>query len=348
LWIGNVSGATFQLWFSDTADIETWGATSFFNFGGIIQGLVPTQNALTIHTSDGIFTLFPTGNASLPYSPQRATFRAGIDGRSIIALPDDLQLMILEDGVYEWRGGSTLSKVSGALDGGYWPKLERTRLKKAFAEWFPRENEIWFFVPFTGDGAAQTNMDEIIVYNYQKRTTINGRDVGTWHGPYSGFERNCAALIDEKVHAGNFAGFLFDHDTNDMSDDGANISASFTTGAPAPIGPDVRVRWLNARHFFDATGDYEMDVFQESVEIVGTQEKLDLNGVGFILDVDLLDVTNLRGVEQQSMDLPLQDYAPECSLRYELGVAGQEFTIRRALMRHKPLGRFTKPKPVDV
>jgi hypothetical protein len=81
LWIGNVNGATYQLWYSDTADIETWGATSFFNFGGIITGLVPTQNALTVHTTDGIYTLYPTGNATLPYTPQKATERAGLSGQ---------------------------------------------------------------------------------------------------------------------------------------------------------------------------------------------------------------------------------------------------------------------------
>ena len=347
LWIGNVDGATNQVWFSDTAAIETWGATSFFNFGGIVQGLVPTQNGLTVHTSDGIITLYPTGNATAPYNPQRATFRAGIDGRSIIALPDDLQVMILKDGVYEWRGGSTLDKVSGALDGGYWPRLDSSRLFKSFAVRFPRENEIWFFLPFKGDNASQTKMNNIIVYNYEKRTEINGRNVGTWHGPYSGFDRNCAALIDEKVHAGGFAGFLFDHDTDDKSDDGVNIAATFTTGAPAPLGADVKVRWLNQRTYFDATGVYEMDVFQEDADITGTSERLSLDGVGFTLDVDLLG-TELRGVSQQSMDLNLQDYSPQCSLRYELGVAGQEFTIRRSIIRYKPLGRFTKPKPVDV
>ena len=347
LWIGNVNGATFQLWYSDTADIETWGATSFFKFGGIIQGLVPTQNALTIHTSDGIYTLYPTGNASLPYAPQRATFRAGIDGRCIIALPDDMQVMVLEDGVYEWRGGSVLDKVSGALDGGYWPLLRGARLKKCFAGRFPRENEIWFALPYIANESSQTNMNHIMVYNYAKRMELNGKNVGTWHGPYSGFERNCFALIDQKPHLGDFGGLLMDHDTTDKSDDGTPISASFTTGAPAPFGADVKVRWLNARHYFTATGAYKMDVFQEASDIIGTSKKLDLDGVGFTLDVDLLDVTDLRGVEQLSQDLELQDYSPQCSLRYQLGVAGQEFTIRRAFLRHKPLGRFTKPKPVD-
>jgi hypothetical protein len=347
LWIGNVNGATYQLWYSDTADIETWGATSFFNFGGIITGLVPTQNALTVHTTDGIYTLYPTGNATLPYTPQKATERAGLSGRAIIALPDDMQVMVLIDGIYEWRGGSTLEKVSDALDGGYWPKLDISRLHKSFAVRFPRENEIWFFLPFKGENVSQTKMNNVMVYNYRKRVEIHGRNVGSWHGPYSGWERNCAALIDNKVHAGDFGGLLFDHDSTNKSDAGANISATFTTGAPAPLGADVRVRWSTSRHFYDGKSDYAMDVFQEGTDINGTSEELNLDGAGFTLDVDFLDITDLRGVEQQAQDLRLQDYSSECSLRYVLGIAGKDFTIRRAIMRYKPLGRFTKPKPVD-
>ena len=112
LWIGNVNGATGQLWYSDIADIETWAVTSFFNFGGIIRGLVPTQNALTVHTTDGIYTLSPTGNSVNPFIPNQRTGSnqdrplAAADGRSIVALPNDVQLMVPDDGIYEWTGGA--------------------------------------------------------------------------------------------------------------------------------------------------------------------------------------------------------------------------------------------------
>tara|TARA_R110000787_G_scaffold14525_2_gene44789 strand:+ start:1468 stop:3000 length:1533 start_codon:yes stop_codon:yes gene_type:complete len=348
LWIGNVDGATSQLWYSDTADIETWGGTSFFNFGGYITGLQATQNALTVHTSDGIYTLYPTGNATIPYNPQKETERAGIDGRSIATLPDDLQVMVLSDGIYEWRGGATLEKVSNALDGGYWPLLDLDRLHKAHAVRFPKESEIWFFLPFKGENSSQAAMNNIMVYNYRKRTTVNGRDVGTWHGPYDGFERNCSALINNKVHAGDFGGQLLDHDDNDNSDQGVAIAATFTTGAPAPLGADVKVRWLNGRYFYDGEGNYEIDVFQEGTDVEGTAEKLDMIGEGFILDVSLLDITELRGIDQLVQDLGLQGYTPECSVRFSHGVNNQPFTIRRCVLRYKPLGRFTKPKPVDL
>jgi len=133
LWIGNVNGATGQLWYSDIADIETWGATSFFNFGGIIRGLVPTQSALTVHTTDGIYTLQRTGNAINPYIPTQRTGSnqaaplAAVGGRSIVAVPDDVQLMVLEDGIYEWDGGNAIVKISGALDDGYWDNINTAR-----------------------------------------------------------------------------------------------------------------------------------------------------------------------------------------------------------------------------
>ena len=348
LWLGNHSGGTNRLSFSDTADIETWGATNYLNFGGIVTGVLPTQNALTVHTTNGIYNLYPTGNATLPYQAQKITENAGLDGRAIVALPDDLQVMVLKDGVYEWRGGSTLEKVSDALDEGYWPLLDISRLFKSFAVRFPRENEVWFFLPFRGENASQTPMNNVMVYNYRKRTEINGRNVGVWHGPYAGWTRACAALIDNKVHAGSLAGFLFDHDASTKADAGASIAATFTTGAPAPLGADVRVRWLTARHFFDGVGGYEIDVFQEGDQIEGSLERLPMDGPGFTLDVDYLDIGYLRGVEQLSADLPLFGYGPECSLRYSHGIAGQDFTIRRAIMRYKPLGRFTKPQPVDI
>ena len=333
LWIGNVNNATNQVWYSDTADIETWGGTSFFNFGGIVTGLQATQNALTVHTTDGIYTLIPTGNASLPYSAQQRTKEAGIDGRSIVALPGDAQLMVRSDGVYQWDGGANLRKISGPLDGGYWPNLTAARLKQSFGLYFPRENEVWFFVPY---GTSQTNMNHVMVYNILRNR---------WHGPYKGWERNCAALVGGVPHAADFDGRLWDHDQGD-DDNGTAIVSLVETAATAPLGPDVRVRFLNARHYYDAKGKYPVSVSQVSTDLVGTAAQFDLTGVGFTLDVDLLDSdTPLSEVRQQSQDTPLTGYAPHCSLRYSMAVADQSFTLRKTLMRYRGLGRFTKDNP---
>lgn len=346
LWIGNVNGATNQLWYSDTADIETWGATSFFNFGGVITGLKATQNALTVHTTDGIYTLIPTGNATNPYHPQRRTQNASVSGRSIVSLPDDTQLMVRDDGIYEWSGGAELRKVSLALDGGYWPDLNTSRLKHSFAVRFPRENEIWFFLP---KGSAQTEMNEIMVYNYRRRTVINRENVGLLYGPYDGRNLNCAALIDNKPHAGDYDGNLWDYDDASNDDNGTSITSYAETGAPAPLGADVKVRWLNARHYYNAQGSYVLNVLQKGAEFTGSDEDIDLDGTGFVLDSpNNLDNDQLREIEQLSQDLPLQDYAPQSSLRYSMNAVGQTWNVRRTMLRYKPLGRYNKPKPVDA
>jgi hypothetical protein len=268
LWIGNVNGATYQLWYSDTADIATWGATSYFNFGGVITGLVPAYNALIVHTTDGIYTLSPTGNATTPYHPDHRTEQAGIDGRSCISLPDDSQLMLTREGVYVWTGGGELEKVSYALDGRYWDGLNADRLFKAFAVRVPKRGCVWFFLPY---GATQTEMNSVMIYNYERRTEINGRNVGTWYGPYNGWERNAAALINDQPHAVDFDGYLWDHDADEYSDGGAAITQFAETGAPAPYGSHVSVAWAFARHYYNATGDYDLDVTQLGAEIVGVQ-----------------------------------------------------------------------------
>ena len=336
LWIGNVNGATNQVWRSNIADIETWGATSFYNFGGIVTALIPSQNALCVHTTEGIYTLIPTGNADTPFISNKQTARAGIDGRSCVALPGDVQLMILEDGIYEWSGGAELVKVSQHLDGGYWPQINVSRLHKAHAVYYPTENEVWFFLPH---GLAQTNMDQVMVWNRIKRA---------WHGPYEGFERNCSTLIDNEVHAGDFSGFLLDHAATTDADEGSSINASFETGAPAPLGPDVRVRWLTGRHYYDAQGtDQYVTVIQRGAELVTESKQLLLDGAGFELDVDFLDIDTLAELVQFSQDVGMQGYSPQSSVEIQKNTAGETFTHRKIFLRFKPLGRFIKDKPDD-
>jgi hypothetical protein len=347
LWIGNVNGATGQLWYSDTAAIETWGGTSFFNFGGIITGLKATQNQLVVHTTIGIFTLTPTGNATVPYHPQPQTSRAGIDGRSCVSLPDDTQLMLLKDGIYKWRGGATLERVSHALDGeGYWDDINPARLHKAFALEWPLGDEVWFMVP---NGTSQTNMNHIIVYSKRRKVIIpnpGGEPTvsGAWHGPYTGFERNCASLIAGAPHLGGFDGFLWDHNVGD-DDNGAAITSEFETAHPSPMGADVRVRWLNARHFYDGKGDYDLAISQRGTALNGTTKNITLRGEGFTLDVDKLDEDNLSDVVQLSQDSPLQDYAPNSGLKASMSTADQSFKYYKAQLRYKPVGRFLKPPP---
>ena len=343
LWIGNVNGATGQLWYSDIADIETWGATSFFNFGGIIRGLVPTQSSLVVHTTDGIYTLQRTGNAVNPYIPTQRTGSnqaaplAAVDGRSIVAVPDDVQLMVLEDGIYEWDGGNTIEKISGALDDGYWDEINTARLSQAFAGRFPRENEVWFALPH---GSSQTNCNHIMVWNHRRRG---------WYGPLLGWERNCFGLIGQKPHLGDFDGLLWDHDTGDDDNASTAINSFFETGAPAPYGPDVDVRWMQARHYYDGKGNWSVQAMQQSADLIGATESVPMRGAGFLLGTDVLGSTQrMQPVRQLSQDVPLVGYGPSSSLKISLNAVNQSFSYRKIVARFKPLGRQGKPRPVDA
>tara|TARA_R100000808_G_scaffold4597_1_gene14780 strand:- start:665 stop:2179 length:1515 start_codon:yes stop_codon:yes gene_type:complete len=343
LWIGNVNGATGQLWYSDTADIETWGGTSFFNFGGIVTALRPRENDLAVHTTIGIYTLTPTGNATNPYHPVRKVKEGdGIvdNGRIVANLPSDTQVTVRKDGIYEWTGGSTLNKISGPLDAGglgYWAGVNKDRLKQAFTLVFPRENECWFFLPH---GLTQTNCNNVMIWNYAKRR---------WHGPYTGWERNYAALINNKPHAGDFAGLLMDHDTNDKSDDGASIVSYFETGSVAPYGTSHQLGWIRGRHYYNAEGQYTVQVSQKGYNIAGEPTSLDLMSDGFQLNGSTLmdGQTPFKILLQLPQDLPLLGYAPSCGIRYTQNKAGEKFTIRRVELTYDTLGLQPMPKPAD-
>ena len=345
LWIGNVDGATGQLWRSDTADIETWGATSYYNFGGIVLGIVPAQNVLIVHTSIGMFSLAPTGSATEPYHPDKLTDDAGVDGRSCVTIPGDLQLMIQAEGIYEWSGGSQLRKISDALDKGYWPYLNSSRFIQSFALRVPLLGEVWFFLPY---GTSQTNMNHIMVYNYRQRTIVHGQDVGIWYGPYTGWERNTAALIDGKVHAGDFDGKTWDHDDETIAD---NLTTVFNpraeTGAPAPLGDDVQVAFVNVRHYYDAqTSDASISVEQKSEGAVGELQILSLKSDGFTLDEDLLDSgVQLASEGLLSQDTPLLGFAPQTSIQLTQSTASTTFAHRKMILHYENLGTPTKPQP---
>ena len=163
---------------------------------------------------------------------------------------------------------------------------------------------------------------------------------------YKGWERNCSTLIDNEVHAGDFDGFLLDHNATTHTDEGASISSRFETGAPSPVGPDVTVRWLMGRHYYDAQGTNQyITVLQRGAELVTEAKQLDLQGAGFQLDADFLDIDSLAELVQFSQDVPMQGYAPQTSVEVQKNLAGETFTHRKMFLRYKPLGRFIKDQP---
>lgn len=182
-------------------------------------------------------------------------------------------------------------------------------------------------------------MNHIMVYN---------RRTQGWHGPYKGWERNCGAVIDNKPHLGDFGGILWDHDAGD-DDNGSAIASSFTTGGVGPYGSDVRVRWLQARHYYDGKGNWTVTAAQQGTDLVGTTETLSMKGVGFTLDTDSLDDPSivLNEVRPLSQDAPLAGYGPHSSMKISHNAADQNYRFRSITLRFKGLGRFSKPKPED-
>ena len=348
VWWGSTGTDYDRLWFSDTADIDTVGATSFYQFGHPITALVSTRNALSVHTSGGIFTMVPTGNSQIPYQQQQRTSRAALHGRAVVVLPGDRQLMVREDGIYEWDGGDDVEKKSFALDLGYWPHLNDSRLVESFSLYYPAEAEAWFWVPY---GTGQTEMNHIIIYSDRH---------DCWFGPYTGsgayFDRNCAALIDQTPHAGtldssgDIGGKLEDHapantyNDDDDTSDGTAIRAYFRTGAPAPSGSAERVRWLYSRTYFDATGDYNITVNQESSGISGTTRTLNVAGGGFILNSSKTDEEELGTVRMLAQDLDMSEYDPHSSLKFTNNSRDELFRIRRTHPVYKDIGKKRRVK----
>lgn len=348
VWWGSTGTDYDRLWFTDIADINTIGATSFYQFGSPITALVSTRNALSVHTTAGIYTMVPTGNSQIPYQQQQRTSRASKNGRALVVLPGDIQLMLRDDGIYSWDGGDDIEKMSFNFDIGYWPDLVTSRLGQSFAVYYPLEAEAWFWVPH---GTGQTDMNHIIIYSDRHEQ---------WFGPYTGsgsyFTRNCAALIDQKPHAGtlngsgDIGGKLEDHapaNTYNDDDDTANgiaIRSFFRTGATAPTSSAERIRWLHNRTYYDATGNYSVIVNQESSGVSGTTETINISGGGFTLNVDKLDEAQLGTVRMLAQDTDLSEYDPHTSLKFTNNSIDEFFRIRRCHPVYKVIGRKRRVK----
>ena len=355
VWLGNTNANSDRLWYSDAGDPETWGSTAFYNFGAPITAIVPMQNALSVHTEDDIYTLIPTGNTTIPYQQQQRTSsdprnpqRGGtISGRAVVVLPGNVQVFPLEDGIYMWAGGDTIDKVSYALDEGYWDSVETSRLSQSFAIYWATEDEVWFWFPY---GANKTKFNDIMVmstkHRYQDAST--GEVRMAWYGPYrngTAFERNCAAIINNKPHAGDYDGIVFDHAPADTYNDASSAyDANFMTSALAPLGSDVDLRWLYAKTYFDALGSYTMTVEQESQGVgVHSGTLQTITGVG-ALDSFVLNTDALGTVRMVSKDTDLRGYDPHSSLTFVNNNLNEPFRIRRTHLQFKVIGRHRKQK----
>jgi hypothetical protein len=340
-WLGNTEDNDDRLWRSGNDNPDSWGAVDFHTFGSPITGLEPFQNSLSVHTEEGIWTLIPTGNAQVPYQQQqRVGSNPGLplqggsrSGRSILSLPNNSQLFVLDDGIYQWDGGDEINKISGPLDLGYWTYINKDRLPNSFAVYYALENEAWFFLPY---GSSQTAMNHVMIYN---------TEMDIWSGPYTNFTRNCASIIDRRPHAGDFDGRLFDHAPADIySDDGNAITpAYFVTGGKSPNDPSQRLKWLYAKTYYDAVGDFEVSIQQESSGVAGSTQTINMGGSGSTFPMEL-DEGQLGTLRMLGTDSDLTGYDPHSSLQYQNNVKDEFFRIRHAHLQFKTIGRKRKRK----
>jgi hypothetical protein len=326
-WVGNINGAADRIWRSDAGDIETWGSLSFNSVGFDITGLRPFQNYLSIHTEQGIHTLTPTGNATIPFQQQQRTQRGTVAGKSVVTVPGERQLFVRDDGIYQWSGGASVEKISLALDDRYWSELNVARLPYSFAIYYPAQEQVWFFLPY---GASQTTMNSVVIYSAR---------LNAWFGPYNNFTRDSAALIDDLPHAGDFAGRINKHDSG-TNDDGSAIKAYFETASIAPRGDAVSCRWLYNRTLFDNTGAFDLSISQIAAGIVSNTETITMGNVGSLLDSSfVLDSSLLESdVSALTQDSDLFGYDPRTMLRFSNFNLDEPFTVRRANLQYKPIG----------
>lgn len=354
VWMANTNANEDRVWYSSAGDPETWGATSFYNLGSPVRGLQPLQNALAIHTEDFIAVLIPTGNATIPYQLQQRTTTdprnpqqgGSLSGRAIVTIPGNAQVYVLEDGVYLWAGGETVDKVSYALDEGYWANVNKSRLKQSFAIYYADQNEVWFWLP-----NDNTNCNEIMVMSLRHRYAdeTSGETRFAWYGPLNGlsdtFERNCAGIIDDKPHAGNFNGKLLDHaPAATYNHETAAYDSHFETSSPAPLGGDVDLRWLYARTYYDALGAFTLTVQQESQGVGGNVGTLTTTGGGGVMDAFTLDSDAVGTKRMVSKDLDLKGYDPHSSLKFTNNTKDEPYRIRRTHLQYKVIGRQRKPR----
>ena len=346
VWWGNTGTNYNKLFYSDIGDGTAIESSNYFQFDNPIRALVAQRDSLAIHTVGGIFTVTPTGNTQIPFIQEQVAHFGTVSKRGVALLPGDIQLFIRREGIYAW-GGEDAEKISGALDGGYWPHINKDRLIHSFALYYPEKDQTWFWLPY---GATQTEMNHIMIWSGAHKA---------FFGPYEGgsvFTRNCAGLIGGKPHAGthdssgSIGGTVQDHqpaDTyndDDNSSTGTAIKSYFKTGAPAPEGSANTVRWLYARTYYDALGEVSITVEQESSGVAAAVQTFTGHGLSSTLDSSKLDEMSLGSLRMLSIDTAMTGYDPHSSLRFSNSVVDASFTIRRAHPVYRDIGPVRRRK----
>jgi hypothetical protein len=116
------------------------------------------------------------------------------------------------------------------------------------------------------------------------------------------------------------------------------------------MGADVRLRWLYARHYYDAQdSEYDVQVLQESSKITGTTETILMGETEAVLGSFTLNNSKLGGSSQALYtDTDLMGYDNSTALVYTNNALNEPFTFRRVNLQYRPLGRYRRRKTVGV
>ena len=345
-WAGNLSSGADRVWYSDLADIETFGANNFFQLGEDVIAVKRFGNALAIHTENSIHLLLPTGNAAVPYRRIQRANAGTIARRAIetVQIPNmgEVQIFVRLDGIYMFNGDST-QKISWKLDGfRYWDDLNQAQLGECFSVQYPKRNEIWFWVP--NGSSAQVEYNQAIIWDYVRQI---------WYGPFTGTNRNCAGIISNQLYAGGYDNSTVYnqdvglHDDSDGSSD-TRINAFFDTAAASPRNIENIERWRFLRTAYDIQtgGNYGLNVTYFASGIVGELTTITQTGDFDQIEIDFrIAHSSIAGeASLASEDTSLSGYDPSIRIRYSNATVDEDFKVRRGVAVYTPLGPRRKPK----
>lgn len=165
-----------RLYFSDVADYETWGATSYLDIdldaGGIITGVKVAQDRVFIFKSNGVYTW--DGIATISSSVVKVANKGCVSHRSIVVLPDETLMYLAQDGIYNLAYSFGATKLSQKIQPTF-EAFESDLFSNACGVYY--NNKYW--LAFTGDNG--TYNDTVLAFDLRhgawiRHTGINAND----------------------------------------------------------------------------------------------------------------------------------------------------------------------------
>ena len=332
-WAWDCSSGEDRAFYSSNTDITSWGANDYFQIGERIYAVIPFQSFLALIAEDSIHGLFPTGNASLPYSRERRVEKGATARRSVKVSEAGWMYFAREDGIYRWDGGVQPEKISGKLEGErYWSLLNSSRISEVFTEVVDHLNQIWFFFP---NGSSQTSMNNVMIWDER---------IEAWSGPLNGFTRDSSGYFSNGIYAGGYDGYVYKHDDTEAFS-GSSLNCEARLGAPPAIAGATDVRWLYARHHYSTEDEnYEIGITQSGPTIPSNLGLFNVGDPSDAIETEfIVGESSIRGTDWGSyIDTRLWGYDPLTQLMYFNSSANQPFTIRQVELMWQGIGNNFK------